>query len=179
MKELLQALFSERLRASTRSLSLGVVYQDSETHEQATGVYEFLLRELDDSACVTATWWRTSLLVDPKLSNAAARAVGSSHLVLVSVQDRTDPSPLVQRWIESWPIDITQPPGLIALLYGRTDQFNSSWESYLKRVARGCGMPYLSGSLASITHSPVDPRPVELVSSDRIVEPYLHWGLNE
>jgi len=177
VKELLQALVSERLRASTRSLCLGVVYQDVETHEQATSVYEFFLRELDEAASVTTTWWRTSLLADPKLSKAAARAIGVSHLIVVSVQDRTEPSPVLQRWVDSWPIDPARPPGLIALLCGCTDQFRSPWESYLQRVARNWGMPYLSGSLASITQSPVSNRPA--VQSERVVEPYLHWGLNE
>ena len=177
MKELLHGLVGNRFRGSVRSLSLAVVYEDCDTHEQATAVYEGLVRDLDENTRLTATWWRTSLLNDPKLAKVAARAVSLSDLLLISVHDGAEPSSEFQRWVESWPMEAHRAPALMGLLYGRTDETESDWDRYLQAVARRWDMPYLAGSLASIMQSSSEPGQAE--GDGHSVEPYVHWGLNE
>jgi hypothetical protein len=158
---------------------LAVVYEDTDTHREATAVYELLLQELGDNVRINASWWRTSLLGDPKLSKVAARAIGAADLILVSVHNATGPSPLVREWIESWPIDVNHPPRMIGLLHGRTEEAYGSWDHYLQETARHWGMPYVSGSLAAITEPWSEPAHGRAIIDDAIGEPYVHWGLNE
>jgi hypothetical protein len=177
VKELLRVFVSERCQASTRSIAMAVIYEDCDTHQEATAVFELLLRELAETARVTATWWRTSLLGDSKLFKVAARAVSVSDLIVVSVHDGTEPSPLVKAWVESWSISTDRPPRLVGLLHGRVDETDSDWERYLGSVARRWRMPFIAGSLAAI----VEPASsvMEDLASNRPAEPYAHWGLNE
>ncbi len=158
---------------------LAVVYEDSETHRQATAAYEFLLQELSENVRINASWWRTSLLGDPKLAKVAARAIAAADLILVSVHNAVGPSPRVREWIEAWPIDVNHPPRMIALLHGQTEEVCGSWDQYLRGIAGRWGMPYLSGSLATITEPLSEPVPCQTAIDDSIGEPYVHWGLNE
>jgi hypothetical protein len=158
---------------------MSVVYEDSDTHRQATAFYEFILRQLDESARVTATWWRTSLLGDPKLSRVAARAIAASDLILVSVHDGTELSDLIKGWVDSWPVDSRRPPRMVGLLHGRVEDSNSDWDDYLQNVARRWNMPYLAGTLSTITDPPTATAPDESLGTDQPVEPYAHWGRNE
>jgi hypothetical protein len=179
VKALLHAFIDDRFPASLRSLSMSVVYEDSDTHRQATAFYEFILRQLDESACVSATWWRTSLLGDPKLSRVAAHAIAASDLILVSVHDGSEPSNLIKEWVESWPIDSRRPPRMVGLLDGRVEDSNSDWDEYLQDVARRWNMPYLAGALSTITEPPTATTRDETMGADPPVQPYAHWGLNE
>jgi hypothetical protein len=179
VKALLHAFIDNRFPASLRSLSMSVVYEDSDTHRQATAFYEFILRQLDESARVTDTWWRTSLLGDPKLSRVAAHAIAASDLILVSVHDGTEPSDLIKGWVDSWPVDRRRPPRMVGLLHGRVEDSNSEWDEYLQDVARRWHMPYLAGGLSTITEPPTATTPDEMMGAGQPVEPYAHWGLNE
>jgi hypothetical protein len=174
VKELLHALVGERLRASARALSLAVLYEDNDTHEQATAVYELLLSELDENACVTATWWRTSLVGDPKLSRLAAHAIGASDLIFVSVHADGGPSTALKWWMDFWPIDSDCPPRMIGLFYGRIAASEGDWDRYLRDLAQCRNMPYLAGSLAGVSGTRM-----ETIPDEALVEPYVHGGLNE
>ena len=190
MKPWLHAFTGSRLPAAVRPLSVAVVYEDSETHRRATAACEFLVRELDENADLTATWWRTSLLNDPKLSRAAARAIGGSDLILLSVHGEREPTAPAKAWVESWPSKTSEPPQLIVLLFepGHAQINPGGWGSYLGDLAARRGMSYAAGALSDSTGfaralSP-DPRAQQSEGGpwtvqSRETEPYAHWGLNE
>jgi hypothetical protein len=175
MNALLQAVVGDSLSAPARSFSLAVLYDDIETHEHATTVYESLLRELPDSAQLTGAWWRTSLLTDLQLARVAARSAATADLVMVSVHTEREPPLVLKFWFDSWPRQGSHPAALVGLLHpdggpGAAEE----WDCFLKDVAQRRGMLYLPGAMSA---------PSEPESSTRLglreIEPYTHWGLNE
>ena len=191
MRGLLQTYVRDRFLPSARTLSVAFVYEDDESHGRATALYEFLLKQLDENAQLTATWWRTSLLGDPKLSRVAGRAVGGSDLIVLAIAEKSEPSPLIQSWIESWPLqnDDGRPIRLVALLQGTSEETaeQSEWSAFLSDFAGRKNLLYLPGTLPGIGESAEDvpdqhiPAPEAQSTSppSRVTEPYLHWGLNE
>jgi hypothetical protein len=188
MRGLLNSFVRDQFLPSTKSLSVAFVYEDGETHRQATGVHEFLVQELEENAELTASWWRTSLLGDPKLARAAARSIAASDFIILSVLGRSNPSLTVQSWIESWPLQNGGPVKLVALLQsvGEGRESRSQWDAYLRAFAIRRNLLYLPGSLVG-----TEPHPAIVHEADEVVtpwsmppsetpiEPYLHWGLNE
>jgi hypothetical protein len=177
----LHAFVGDRFPAAVRSLSVAVVYEDSETHRRATTVYEFLLQELDEDAQLTATWWRTSLLGDPKLSKAAARTIGSSDLIIISVQGEKPPGPLMKSWMESWPFAGGRSARLLALLFspGASPRSDNEWDACLRDLAERRELFYLPGILEEAKPMPPGTEATSLCAPNRFIEPYQHWGLNE
>ena len=175
MNALLQAVLGDSISAPARSFALAVIYDDIEAHEHATAVYESLLRELPDSAHLTGTWWRTSLLSDLQLARVAARNAAAADLVVVSVHTEREPPLAVKFWFDSWPRHDSHTAALVGLLHpdglpGATDE----WDFFLQDVAQQRGMLYLHGALAA----PPEPQSTSRLRL-REVEPYIHWGLNE
>ena len=185
MSPLLHALLRDPFSASVGRLAVAVIYEDSHTHREATVVYELLLKELEENAALTATWWRTSLLGDPKLSRVAARAVAGSDLILISIRANRKPSILLKAWIESWPAHADNSAQLVALLHDRGNhEVTTEWVTYLQEIARMKNLGYLEGSTGLATTSTDCPSRRTVVEkvptlNDRRFEPFVHGGLNE
>jgi hypothetical protein len=167
-----------------RSLAVAFIYEDSETHRRATAVYEFLVQELDESAEMKATWWRTSILGDPKLSRVAARAIGASDLIVLAVRIDLKPAPAVQAWIESWPLGNGHPVQLLALLpQERNGPLGpNEWDLFLRHFVTRRGILYLPGTLVTSDAPSEMPDPewtARPPAPARVIQPYLHGGLNE
>lgn len=180
MRGSLHALVRDRFLPFIRSLSVAFIYESLDSHRHATAAYEFLLQEIQEDSSLAATWWRTSLVSDPKLSRVAARSIGASDLIVVSVASDSMPSPLVRQWIESWPIAEGRAPKLLVLLQGSDDDDPqpSEWDLYLRDFAARRNVLYLHGSLAD-TFSVPRPESAEPWKPYRPIDPYVHWGLNE
>ena len=190
MRGHLQTYVRDQFLSSVKTLSVCFVYEDDESHYHATALYEFLLGEFDENAQLTATWWRTSLLSDDRLARAAARATGTSDLIVLAVGPGSEPSAQVHSWIESWPqqIDLRRPPKLVVLLQGSgPSNSQNEWDAYLRDFTARRKLLYLPGSPAgmvasSIGHSRQEdssPEPRHGSQLNRPIEPYAHWGLNE
>jgi len=164
---LLQAVRRDVFSAPAQSLAIAVIYEDSNTHRQATMVFDALLRDLGDSTPLTATWWRTSLLTDPQLSKSAARAIADADLVMVSVRADRGPSSAIQEWIESWPRQSGRWKALVGLLSDDDEPCADAWNDLLRDVAARRGMIYLPGvTSAALEYAPrACGRPTRLPSS--------------
>ncbi len=176
----------ERVAAPRLSapLSVAVIYGTCDDHERATRFCEYLVDQLSESGEISATWWRMSLLSDPKFSQAAARAVANSDLILFSLECDQEPAPALKRWLETWPPSAAQKPQLITLLHPlEPGSALEGWSSCLKSLAQAKNLQFVRGPATAFTQpSPVrtESEPVrwETEDFDRI-EPYSHWGLNE
>jgi hypothetical protein len=178
---LMQAFVRERFLPEVRALSVAFIYQDAETHRQATAAYELLLQELEEGAGLNATWWRTSLLGDPKLSRVAARAIGSSDLIVLSLWTEQQTSASLTSWIESWPLPSDRPVGLVALFQPSAQGLSdgTAWDDYLREFTARRHIVYLPGSLFTTPNWDNRPMAHSEITQSRITEPYQHWGLNE
>lgn len=181
---LLHGFAKESFSASVNPLSVAVVYEDSETHRQATAVWEYLIQQLGETGDLTATWWRTSLLGDPKLAKVAARAVSNSDLILMSMHAQREPAPALKSWIDSLPVTSSERGAkLLAILRDRAgDSALNEWVAQLKEWARRRNVRLLDGTASAFTELPAPPereRSNPFPSPTLRVEPYSHWGLNE
>ena len=158
------------------SLALAIVYEDCDTHHQATRLYEFLLRKLNEDAHVTAAWWRTSLVPDPKLSRAAARSIAEADLIIIAVHEEHEPSELIKSWMHSWPMASRRSVKLISMLLGVGDDPGQpgDWDACLRSLAEEKGLCYVPGSPEALNLSEASEG-----GEDGSIEPYAHWGLNE
>jgi hypothetical protein len=176
----LHSFFQERFLPSMRAMSVAFVYEDIDTHTQAEAAYGLLIQEADEEGRLNASWWRTSVLGDPKLCRVAARAISGADLIVLSVHAERSPSSWLMAWIESWPLESGRPVGLVALLNGLDDSAGrSDWDQYLREFASRKGVLYLPG-IMSVEQ---EIRPGRFggaeSGSNRVIEPYQHWGLNE
>lgn len=168
------------------SLAIALIYEDADTHRRATAVYEFLLQQVDEKAKVTASWWPTSLLGDPKLSKVAARSVGEADLVIMSIESQREPASPLRSWMESWPLQPNRQARLVALLDHDEDSGHTEWDAYLRDLTQRRNMIYLPGSTEAITGSHQRPPELHRIQVGapgrmvtRYIEPYVHGGLNE
>ncbi len=180
MNALLHGFAKESVAASTHPLSVAVVYEDSDTHRQATAVWEFLIQQLGDSGDLTATWWRTSLLGDPKLAKVAARAVSSADLILMSMHAQREPEPVLRSWVDSLPIAPGARVKLLIILRDRgSESVLNDWVAHLKEWARRRNVQVLDGTAAAFVESPPTSQPNPMPGPALRIEPYVHGGLNE
>lgn len=170
-----------------KTLSFAVVYEDADAHLRAAGVYELLLRELGGEADLTASWWRATLLSEPKFAGMALRAVVRSELIILSFRGEKGPPESLQAWVESWPTATRQRATILPLLQLSGNVIlHSQWDSYLTDVAARKNMVYLPNSAGSadafLASDPSSDRTRSVwsgIDPNRLVDPYLHWGLNE
>ena len=186
MNVLLHAFVADPLPASVGSLAISLVYEDAVTHRRAMAVHEFLLQQLDENASMHATWWNTSLLVDPKVYHAASKAIGNSDLIVLAVDAEQPPSPGFQSWIEAWTMRAVPQVRLVALLDGQNDANRAEWDNYLRGVASRKNLVYLAGSTDAITGTYARTAGLERIqvgapgkTVTRYIESYVHGGLNE
>ncbi|MHC1763511.1 MAG: hypothetical protein AB9869_04275 [Verrucomicrobiia bacterium] len=180
MNALLHGFAKESVSASMHPLSVAVVYEDSDTHRQATAVWEFLIQQLGESGDLTATWWRTSLLGDPKLAKVAARAVSNADLILVSMHAQQEPEPVLKAWVDSLPIAPGARGKLLMILRDRGgESVLNAWVAQLKEWAGRRNVQVLDGTASAFTELPAAPQQTPLPGATLRIEPYVHGGLNE
>lgn len=180
MNALLHGFAKESVSASVNPLSVAVVYEDSDTHRQATAVWEFLIQQLGDSGDLTATWWRTSLLEDPKLAKVAARAVSNADLILMSMHAQREPEPALKAWVDSLPIAPSARGKLLTILRDSGgESVLNEWVAQLKEWAGRRNVQVLDGTASAFTELPAPPQPTPLPGAPLRIEPYVHGGLNE
>lgn len=183
MNAFLHGFAKESFSASSRPLSIAVLYEDTDTHHQATAVWEFLVQQLAGEGDMTATWWRTSLLSDPKLARVAARAVASSDLIVISMHAHQKLDPTLKSWLDALPISNVRPNKLVALLRDRGDASAlSEGTGFLKEWAGRRNLLLVEGTAAAFTRStpaPVRDGNLPFPTPTPRIEPYMHGGLNE
>lgn len=190
MRGMVHGFLREHLLPPARDLSAAFLYQDFSTLSRAAHLYEFLLREVGLEADLHATWWRLCLMADPKIRQAALRALQRANLVVLSLHPDASLNPLPDEWLEFWPVDEPDSAVLLAVLEGpddgRTDR--EQRDAFFREFAQRHHLLYLSDSTPEFEEEAVfyHPPPVAsalppgaLPNSPWPAEPYVHWGLNE
>ncbi len=82
--------------------SVVVLYADTAARERGISLCHHLVREFWAEIDFEFSWWRFRYLADPDLAEAAARAVASADMIILSARASEELPGHVKEWFDRW-----------------------------------------------------------------------------
>lgn len=165
-----------------------VLYDGNSTRARAMAACDFLVSQFWEHVELKFHWWRTDFLEDTAMATVAARDAITADFLIISSDQREQPSASLERWFESW-LDLRgEHQGalvdLTAEQAGQTFGLTETRLQFFREVCRRGNFDYLT-TLAEAGPDFSNPHPptAELGGIvDDILggpRPPSHYGLNE
>jgi len=170
--------------------SVTMVYDDEATRATARGFSIRMLRQFGAEFEMDFTWWKLSLLENPRVASEAAAAAAHADLLVFAVEPYGDFSEAVKLWCEDWLRQRGERDGaLIALMPPNNPaRLPSGRQLFLQNLTRRARLDSLPYALSA---PPPAPRLPLTDLGLRGVPPFppghyrheqarpLQWGINE
>jgi hypothetical protein len=144
--------------------SVVVIYEDTAGREQAVDFCDQLVNRFWAQFEFEVNWWSFSLLQKDTAALEAARKAAEADLIIISSLRPGDFTASGKAWIQSWLSRRGDREGILAGLLGPelSGGAESAKHYYLRKVAHGAGMDYLTQVPQDISHA--IPESLELYS---------------
>ncbi len=81
---------------------LVVTYEDEATRARALALCHHLVRELQNDHDMRQSWWKFSLLYDPRLLEHATESALTANMIIMSLNNGKELPFIARTWIEGW-----------------------------------------------------------------------------
>lgn len=173
---------------SKDTCNIVVLYDGDATRARAMSACDFLVNQFWEDVELNFHWWRTDFLRDAALAKVAALNAIEADFLIVSSDNRDQPSPSLEQWFESWVDQRGDHQGaLVDLTASRAGQvfgFSEMRERFFREICRRGRFDYLTtlAEAGSEFSGPAAaPREMGGIIDDILggPRPPSHYGLNE